>query len=448
MGLLQALFSGGQGQPQSMQGLDTSALSGRIQEMLGAKQPAQSPVADILSQRFAATPSDTYSAIIKSAPINSPIMTGGDVAASRGAGMLELMSKISSMQDMQIKMQQLQETTRHDYATEAQNPNAQPIGASPVTPSAGGGPLVRPLGMPIQQPAQMQQPQTGALPPSAQTALARDVFNNPGPKRGDPDYNPALDGPQQQQPMQNANAGLTPLFKGNEPYKDGLPTGFQWAQAQDGSYKAMQIPGTIEKGPGGEVLKVEPNTGEVTQHIPPNPEAKAKLEKGLAAIAKKFDELKAVNGTVEQGGDWVDNLHNTVMGSGYGQSVGRIGGGKAQEIRDSISSIVKQQVLPLMQAIGATPGMERAFQAQKQLLESLGGSTTMMRQSVMDSLKNISEQSGTGALSKMLNPAQMQQPQGGGMQGRISIVTPDGRPGTVDAAHVQDLLNAGGKLAQ
>jgi len=234
---------------------------------------------------------------------------------------------------------------------------------------------------------------------------------------------------------QNNNQPFMPLFRGNEVMKDNLPQNFAYVSNPNGGMMARQVPGTIEKGANGEVLTQDAQ-GNVTQQIPPNPMMKAKLEQNLQLIAKKFDELQQEGATVElfKPDPNASMIKNTVNGIGNftnnklnqlastkgidfgntqilpgGQQFAQ--GSKAQVIRDEIQSLIKQTTPLYMQAMGITPGMERAVSAQQMLQEALGGAVGKSREENMFSLANLSRQAGTGQLAQQL---QSQAPQSNG----------------------------------
>lgn len=469
-----------QEQPQAFQQpqtSDTAGISNRIQQWLGAKPPQQGgSIQDILAQRFQPNASDTYSAIVKSAPIGSPIMLGGDIAAQRGAGMLELMGKLAQMQNTQIELSKLSEQTRHDYATEAQNPNAQPISTSPMTPSAGGGPMagtspmnnpgnLRPVGASTGF-QQFKTPQAGmdamrsdltakingspamrGNPPTLRniiTAYAPPSENNTAAYIQNVSQATGINPDQPLQPQdvdrvmpamvkQEGNGSFTPLFRGNEIMKDNLSQNYAYVQNPGGGVRAQQIPGTIEKGSNGEILSTDAN-GNVTQQIPQNPAMRAKFEQNLQKIAQKFDELKNTGGSVEEGGGLLSNAANQLASThdwGFGIMPGGqtlTQGSKAQTIRDEIQGLIKQSVPLYMQAMGITPGMERAVAAQQMLMDAIGGAVGKTRQANLYNLSNLSSQAGTGDFARQFgqqqNPQQMQ-PQNAAFQDGQTATNPN-----------------------
>src|SRR6185369_11388595 len=457
---------------QAMPSGDTGSLSTQIQQWLGAVPPADNGIAqNILSarfnpQQFQPTLQDESSAIINSAPAGAKLMTGTDVAGGRMSSMMDVISKINQMQQVQLELAKINEDMRHNRATEGMNPNALPIGTAPIAagnaPTASVGTGVTPINnpgnlRPVGASTGFQQfptPQAGADamrndlmiklsgnsqvmqgPPTLRNIIStwappnenntEQLVQNAAQRSGLSPDQPL--GPQHVNALmsiiaqQEGNPGAisntaqpTPLFRGNEPMTQGLEQNKQWEQLPNGEFVARQVPGTAKTGPNGELLNTDPMTGKTTAEIPKNPQAQAKLEQGLIAIANKFDELRKAGGTVETGGAPISNIINTAAGSSFtgpewlgspevgGQDIARMGGTKAQQTRDEINLIVKQQILPYMQAIGATPGMERAVGAQMQLLQSLGAKTTLSRDSVLSALGQISRQTGTGELANNL----------------------------------------------
>lgn len=206
--------------------------------------------------------------------------------------------------------------------------------------------------------------------------------------------------------------GFMPVFKGSDVMKDGLSPDFAYVPNPAGGIKAQQIPGTIVKGANGEILHQDPQTGEVTQTLPKNPQAQAKFESNIQKIAGLFDQLHKMGGSIEAGGSAVDNKINQLKGtSGIeiegvpllpgGQSI--MQGTQTQAIRDEIQGLIKQTTPLYMQAMGITPGMERAQAAQQMLQDALGGSVMKSRQANQYSLSNLSQQAGTGQYNARFN---------------------------------------------
>lgn len=462
MGILQSLF----GMPQG--GMDTSQPMGLVQ--------------NILSQRFQSQPQDIAQAISMSGTSGSSV-SPETVAAQRLAPVMEIAKTLGTLNQSSLEIAKLNELMRHDRATELQNPFNQPITESPTTIDGGQSPS---QSVPAQNiPTMMQNNATPQPMTSIPQAMQNNAIDNrpASPQReanalsaliggaGDRISDTSMAQPaemdatrQQAGPMDNAayasgsaKSKLTPLYKGNVPYDDGLEKGYQWAQAPDGSKVAMQIPGTIQKGANGEILTSDPS-GNVTQQVPPNPMMKQKFEQNITKIAGLFDELNKAGGSVEAGADWKTNKLNQLAGTkgidllGHtvipgGQTI--MEGTETQRIRGQIQDLIKQTTPLYMQAMGITPGMERAVSAQQMLMDALGGNVGKSRQENLYSIANLSQQAGTGEFAKRYQSQPQGTTQTDNQAGqRVNIITPDGKAGTIDAAHVDDLLAAGGKLAQ
>lgn len=474
MGILQALFGSQMGQTGMQSGFTPQMPQNQMQQ---APQ-TMGLVQDILSQRFQPQGQDIAQSIFMNGTglgTNGGITTPQAQTVNRLAPVMDIAKTLGTLNQSSLEIAKLNELMRHDKATEGNSPFAQPLTIGPMANNGQTQPFQDGSNQNIptimQGNAAPQQNNTAPMSilqrmqTNANNGVAPADWNGSPPAANSVSLDTIANMVSSPQTQGNTpQSGFMPIFKGNE-ILPGAPAGQVWVNGPNGGLQARIAPGAIEKGANGEILSQD-SQGNVTQQIPPNPTAKIKLEQGLGKLADLYDKLHEVGGTVEQGGDILGkngNLANSFAGSSFvgpewmgspsfgGQNIARIGGTKAQEIRDEIANITKQQVLPLMQAIGATPGMERAFQAQTALLESLGSKTTLMRQSVLGGLAQISSQAGNGTLAAKLNADQQPQttqPQGTQQQGRVNIITPDGKTGTIDAAHVQDLLAAGGKIAQ
>lgn len=406
---------------------DVGSLSNRIQELLGAKQPSDPGMAgNALSSRFDTGYGDYANGVVQSA-LGQPAL-GPQIAQQRMSGLANSLTNFLSQQErmqmLQATLGKLNEDVRHNRVTEGQNTNAQPITTSPTTmaPSFNTPPMsdtnVQNINTLYGDQGGLNSPQGGNVP-----------LGNP-PQEGQ-QIPPGLT----IQPMAETirapegQPQLQPLYKGNEPYKDGLQPGFQWAKAPDGTMRAMQIPGTIEKGDSGTVLTSDQN-GNITQEVPRNPQAQAKLEYNLQQIAQKFEELHQKGGTVESGnaGGMLANVGQFIGNKGTqlaatkglklpewmggetipgGQSA--LEGTEPQTLRSDINGLINQTLPLYMQAMGITPGMERAVSAQQMLKEALGGALGSSRQHNLFSLANLSRQAGTGELYQRLQ--QQNQPE-------------------------------------
>lgn len=474
MGILQAIFGSQMGQAGMQSGFTPV-------NQLPQTQVQQAPqtlglVQDILSQRFQPQPQDVAQSIFMNGTglgTNGGITTPEAQITSRLAPVMDIAKTLGTLNQSQLEIAKLNEQMRHDQATELQNPQSQPITTSPTT--VGGvlppsqtipGP-VRSIPNMMQNNSQVPQiaPQTNNIP---QTIQNNAIDSRPATPQREANALSALTGGAGDSvadtsmaqptitkagPMDNVtyiqgqpSPQYQPLYRGNVPYTDGLEKGFQWAQGPDGKTVAIQILGVPQKGANGELLTTDPATGQTTQGIPKNPDAQAKFEANIQKISTLFDQLNKTGGSIEEGGNFFKNKLNQLENTD-GVTIGDtriIPGGQTlmqgtqtQAIKDQIQSLIKQTTPIYMQAMGITPGMERAVAAQQMLQSALGGDTGKSRQANQASLANLSAQAGTGQFAQQYKASQP-----------VSIITPDGQRGTVAAGHLQDLLNAGGKLAQ
>lgn len=434
MGILQALFGSQVGQ-QGMQSGFTPV------NQMPQTQQQQAPqtlglVQNILSQRFNPQPQDVAQSIFMNGTglgTNGGITTPEAQTVQRLAPVMDIAKTLGTLNQSQLEIAKLNEQMRHDQATELQNPYSQPITTSPTTIGGAQPPSQTIPGAPHNIPTMMQNnaPQSNAAPvsipqqmsgnrtqlqatgsntlPSGQSDTAASVYGDN--KGSDPTDNPSIrqtTTTTTTDPMAydtSTAPKLTPLYRGNVPYKDGLPDGYQWAQDPQGNMVATQIAGVPQKGDAGVILSTDPATGKTTQSIPVNPQARAKFETNIQKIAGLFDQLHKAGGSVEQGGNFLGNKVNQLAGTQGvtvegvpllpgGQTV--MQGTETQAIRDEIQGLIKQTTPLYMQAMGITPGMERAASAQQMLQEALGGSVVKSRQANQYQLANLSQQAGTG----------------------------------------------------
>lgn len=160
----------------------------------------------------------------------------------------------------------------------------------------------------------------------------------------------------------------------------------------------------------GPVIAKDSN-GQMVQKTLPNMEAKQKLEYQLKYLSDQFDKLKQEGGAVSADQAIPQNLENTVAGSSFklpewaggaefgGQDVARAMVTQPSITRDNIKAAIKQTTPLYMQAMGITPGMERAVGAQQMLQEALGGSTTKSYQHNKEQLARISKEAGLGGVT-------------------------------------------------
>lgn len=197
----------------------------------------------------------------------------------------------------------------------------------------------------------------------------------------------------------------------------------QLVRGPNGQLVPMNIPGVTKFENG---MAVTQNAdGSMSQSVPKNPDAQKKFEGLLADIADNIEKLHQIGGTVEEapanagiGGDLKQFGKNigTQIAASKDQLWGVVPGGQtilkgtqAQTLRDNIQNTVKQALPLYMQAMGITPGMERAQSAQQMLLDALGGAVTQSRPSLYANLAKLSKNAGTGQLAQQLT--QKQNPQ-------------------------------------
>ena len=357
----------------------------------GGQAPAMGLIQNILANRQPVDPGGVGIALGNTLATGRP-QSPADLIMNRIQPMLEAGKVIGGIQQNALELAKLNDMINFHQQSLAQNPNALPITSQPTTPQAAG------YGQ--NQPKIQPQNASGNMTPAGTPDNA--PVNYAGTP-AQPDFVTQITNPQSdaqnnqptQQPQQNT--GLTPLYKGNEPYTDGLEKGFQWAQDAQGNKRAIQIPGTIQKGNNGEVLTSD-NQGNITQQIPVNPMMRQKFEQNIQQIADKFNQLHQLQGTVETGGNFLNNKGNQIMSTGIGQVVNE--GNQTQALRAEIQNLIKQTTPLYMQAMGITPGMERAVSAQKMLQDALGGAVGQSRQQNMSSIANLSRQAGTGQFAQ------------------------------------------------
>lgn len=400
MGILQALFGSQMGQTGMNNGF--TPVNQMPQTQVQQAPQTLGLVQDILSQRFQPQPQDIAQSIFMN---GTGLGTNGGVtypeaqSVNRLMPVMDIAKTLGTLNQSQLEIAKLNEMMRHDRATEGANPFAQPL-------------TVGPGGMPTQSIPQTMQ---NAAPQQQNTSIpatmnrAADIFQGGSPDlpmppvqatpmgSGPPNMSPAqagaLPGNQPPQPFM-------PVFKGNE-VLPGAPPGYVWTANPAGGVMADIPPGAAIKGEGNELITKDAK-GNFVQSIPQNPQAKAKFELNIQQIFKKFDELKAAGGSVEEGGGIIDNkINQAIADIPGGQTL--VQGSKAQTIRDEIQSLIKQTTPLYMQAMGITPGMERAVSAQQMLQAALGGALGKTRQENMYSLGNLSRQAGTGDLAQKLD---------------------------------------------
>lgn len=413
MAFIDDLMNGGQMQQQYVPQMSQPAgPQDMVQGILSARQPPALPgqqqqsLVDIMNsikQMYQPNWSDVANAATQTFA-NKGVPVSPEVAmAQRMAPSLEAAKTFGSLGQQQMEFAKINEQMRHDRVMEASNTNALPITDNPTTPQMGfGGGMPAQASSMSQTSLQMpQQAPQGGMPGFGQGAQTQ-MLSAPQQSQSAPAQTPAQ------------QSGLTPQFRGNQPYTEGLQPGFQWAKNSDGRLIAMQIPGTIQKGENGKLITMDVN-GKPTETMPIDPVAKQKFESNIQLIAQKFDELHKIGGTVEENGGFLNNKKNQLE-STKDWAWGKLPGGQSlmqgrpeQTIRGEIQDLVKQTMPLYMQAMGITPGMERAVAAQQMLQEALGGSISNTRQQNLFSLSNLSKQAGTGAFASQLEGQQQLQ---------------------------------------
>lgn len=418
-------------------------------------QQPQDMVQGILSARFQPDYGDYSNAIMKT--INGAPTSGMEAANSRLANTMGILGEIDKMNQLQLALgkfnidqMNLEETMRHNRATEASNPNALPISTSPM-PSGGLNPMMGNLiqaesggnpnavspsgarGLTQVMPATAANPGFGVKPmqnnsPEEQIRFGNDYLNamqqryndprlaaaayNAGPGRVDAALNRLPSKTQNYVQKVAGQPGVTtgqgtpqvqPLYRGNQPMTENLDKNFQWGMGPNGQMVATQIPGTVIKGDNGKIQTINPD-GTVTESIPQDPVARQKFEQNLQMIADKFNQLHKLGGTIESGDDTASNKFNQLKATKPGQML--MEGTDEQMVRGEIQDLIKKTVPLYMQAMGITPGMERAVAAQQMLQEALGGSVGKSRQQNQFSLSTLSKQAGTGELGNKFDVLQ------------------------------------------
>lgn len=209
----------------------------------------------------------------------------------------------------------------------------------------------------------------------------------------------------------------------------------------------MPIPGAM-KIENGSVITIGPD-GKPQSNIPVNPRAQGLFEQKLQDISDKIEKLHAIGGTVEEGGGFVHNKLTQMAATQQPAMFGMIPSGQsflqgtqAQSLRDDIQADVKQALPLYMQAFGITPGMERAASAQQMLQDAIGGAVGKSRQHLRSNLVNLSQTAGTGQLAAKISAEDAPK------SNQISVVSPDGRAGTIDPSELQPALANGWKMVQ
>lgn len=463
MGILQALFGSQMGQTGMQSGFTLQMPQNQMQQ---APQ-TMGLVQDILSQRFQPQGQDIAQSIFMNGTglgTNGGITTPQTQTVNRLAPVMDIAKTLGTLNQSSLEIAKLNELMRHDKATEGNSPFAQPLTIGPMANNGQTQPFQDGSNQNIptimQGNAAPQQNNTApmSIPQRMQTNANNGVapadWNGSPPAANSVSLDTIANMVSSPQTQGNTpQSGFMPIFKGNE-VLPGAPAGQVWINGPNGGLQARIAPGAVEKGANGEILNQD-SQGNITQQIPPNPLMKQKFEQNITKIAGLFDELNKAGGSVEAGGSPIGNKLNQLAGT-KGFDIGGhtiIPGGQTlmegtdtQKIRGEIQDLIKQTTPLYMQAMGITPGMERAVSAQQMLMDALGGNVGKSRQENLYSIANLSQQAGTGQFAKDYAA----QNQGGGnqQQGRVNIITPDGKTGTIDAAHVQDLLAAGGKIAQ
>lgn len=400
-------------------------MAGILDQLFGMQPQNQSTgglIQSILSQRFQPSMEDAANATLQTATTGGRFVSPYEAMSQRIAPALGVAGTVGQLDMTQVALQKmLDDQTRTDLLVK------EFLGKNP----AGAG-----TGLPVGFPAQTNSmpDQTGGNPPIG--------FNMP---RGAASPQVQSNDMQGLYPesftgggMASQQGGELPLtespLQGRQPVNTGFgtpiaaPEGPVLMRDASGNVSAGQLPGAPPKMENGMAVTTDARTGQPMQQVPVNPVAKAKFETQLQEMKNLYEQLEQAGGTVEQGGSMVNNAWNTVAGSNFsfpipgtgeradvggGQTLSRVAGTQAQTIRDHINNLSKQMMLPYMQAVGATPGMERAQGSQMMMLQALGSNPTQTRQTVEGTLADLSRQAGTGDLYNQLNPQQNNLPQGG-----------------------------------
>lgn len=220
--------------------------------------------------------------------------------------------------------------------------------------------------------------------------------------------------------------------------------------------------------------------GEITD-VQQYQQGKQQVSQVIGDLGKAYDALDKAGGAVNTQNGSAANTMAYFGNTQAGQTIGKMTGSQNQSTRNSIA-----QMRPLLiNAIRRATGMSaKAMDSNAELSFYLKAATdpTLDIQANKQALQRLEQVYGLsapgidqGQLAVGTNPSnnlsQMQttgnntlpggQPDNRAAEvfspdtsqpslatGRISIITPDGKPGTIDASHLQDLISAGGKVAQ
>lgn len=302
------------------------------------------------------------------------------------------------------------------------------------------------------QALQLQNQMTRFQQPFLQGQMA-DLYGQTGnqPPVGFPQGQP------QAQPQQNGS--MPPV---------GFPANQNQAAAPDPRLKKAELAAMMGNKPLSEAIMAEYNAdpavvaqkaeaGKTGENAAANTLQANKSDELTKRLEMNLNAMLQLNQNVPSSG-FVPAKAKIYMSQGMGANdMGDKGAGAAAA--NQWDQINNQQIISeIQQFIASGGGNTRTNQTLERIVKAASGIDkealpASREKQIMNALaeihnKNVSAGNLAGGKQPYqqipVNDGEQQQPQ----SGRISIITPDGKPGTIDAAHLQDLLDAGGKQVQ
>lgn len=285
-------------------------------------------------------------------------------------------------------------------------PAPAPAMTGPPVPPGNGG--ASPIGMGA-------GPSGTPITPAVVAAQNGVQLGNPIATVANMDGSPAGQGPSAL-PVDNVTP---PSGLGGTPAAAANPTGAALGGSSGLGPQVGVTPSAAQKGAqdaANSGLKTYADAQATNQAMAQNTPAKQKLDSHFQRISDLYDQLHKLGSTIEEGGNPVNNIYNTLSNSSVdvpftdaqmgGQPIARMVGTPSQTVRDNIAAEIKQTLPVYMSALGITPGMERAQASQEMLLKALGGNINNSYQHNKANIANLSREVGMGTVKGLLDPAQ------------------------------------------